>query len=641
MASEQSAFSKSGFVIEKLDRRGLDDVYEPWLATPELGGPRVVIKRVHSHLSSRTDFAEMFMQEARSMLRLRHPNIVATYDIGRADGSLVTVSEHVSGVQLSDLLLEAIRRSLRLPLWFSLHVIGEVLKGIVHAHENGRVVHRNVAAESVILSSGGVVKLDDFGIAKSKGVVSDDAGQVRGCIDYVAPEVLFGTKVDPRADVFSAAVLLYECLTKRRPFAGHSNLVTAQMICSAARLPPSRVNPAVPPELDRIVIRSLEVEPHDRPSSARELLDAITEILGAPSRTCSEVSAVVDRIFGRAEPMSDMLDVGRPDLDPPESTAELAVPEIDPPWGETGELVAFDAPITLFSRGEAGERSSSYEDLVHGFPQRRPTDVSVDRVQWMKAVLFADLMGLDALADPMLPIQRATHVGRLEERTLIRLMADIARERWSGRLVIVESGPRRVARRHIDVIDGAPVYVFTNDPELQAPDLLVQRRIVSATDLPAIARRVIAHGTTIEDATELETGFDASRFWPLVMVRRLSEVARWRAGRYAFDAGAELSRTKPFAASLFDCIPLAASASSPEELEHWWGPRMATRFTSALPIEELAVRYRFTEAHTEIARAILDGAPLGSLVAEGYDATSVLTLAYGLVEAGDFSASLM
>lgn len=246
----------------------------------------VVVKRLLPKLAHSPKLVSLFVAEAKLAARLQHRNVVQVHDLGDDKGSLYIVMEYVAGTDLAHLLRTTVAKNVALPVWFSLHVAVEMLGGLVCLHdatdERGRrlnAVHRDVSPANVFVSFQGDVKLGDFGVAKSE--LRDDqtrAGEVRGKIAYLSPEQIIGRNFDARADLFSAAIVLWECLAQRRLFGGRPDYQSILAITQGPRPPPSEYNEHVTPELDQLLAKALSVDPNDRYQSALELQRAVAEV---------------------------------------------------------------------------------------------------------------------------------------------------------------------------------------------------------------------------------------------------------------------------------------------------------------------------------------------------------------------------
>jgi serine/threonine protein kinase len=257
----------------------------------------VAIKRLHPHLAKDPDFVAMFLEEARLAARVRHPNVVATLDVVSDDGELFLVMEYVAGESLSRLVRKARERGERVPPRYAIGIVSGALEGLHSAHdaksEKGQplgLVHRDVSPQNVHVGVDGVPRLLDFGIAKATNRVQETrTDQIKGKVAYMSPEQLAKGAIDRRADVYSAAVVLWETLTGERLFKADDvpSLVYA-IINEQVRLP-SEIVPDLPPGIDAVVMKGLEREAENRWSSAREMAAALEKVLQpAPAREIGE-----------------------------------------------------------------------------------------------------------------------------------------------------------------------------------------------------------------------------------------------------------------------------------------------------------------------------------------------------------------
>jgi serine/threonine protein kinase len=300
-------------LLERIGAGGMAEVYRARLGGVAGFEKIVVIKRILPHLAQQKAIAEMFIEEAKIAARVHHRNIVQVFELGALDdGELFIAMEYVAGTDLSVLLRHSVKRKLRIPVWFSLHVISEVLAGLATAHEmvdeQGRplnVVHRDVTPSNLFISYVGDIKLGDFGVAQSALKVQQTrTGELKGKVAYMAPEQLYGRPLDARADVFAAGVVLWECLTQRRLFGGRPEIETMNAICTGERIPPSRYDNTIPPELDAIVLAAIEADREVRIQSAGELMEMLSGILPrfAARVLQADVRYVVEVLTGQVSP---------------------------------------------------------------------------------------------------------------------------------------------------------------------------------------------------------------------------------------------------------------------------------------------------------------------------------------------------
>jgi eukaryotic-like serine/threonine-protein kinase len=233
----------------------------------------VAIKTLRADLARDQIFQARFRREAQSAASLNHPSIVAVYDTGEdmASGMPIPyiVMEYVDGRTVRDLLQEGHRL---LPER-SLEIIDGVLRALDYSHQAG-IVHRDIKPGNVMVTRNGDVKVMDFGIARAMSdaqATMTQTAQVIGTAQYLSPEQARGERVDSRSDLYSTGCLLYELLTGRPPFTGDSPVAIAYQHVRENPVPPSRVDPDVPPWADAIVLKAMAKSPSDRYQTAADM----------------------------------------------------------------------------------------------------------------------------------------------------------------------------------------------------------------------------------------------------------------------------------------------------------------------------------------------------------------------------------
>ncbi len=237
---------------------------------------RVAVKVLRPDLARDPSFQSRFRREAQSAASLNDPNIVAVYDTGEdvLDGGgehvmvPYIVMEYVDGHTLRELMSSG----RRLLPERSLEIMAGVLSALDYSHAHG-IIHRDIKPGNVMLTRSGDVKVMDFGIARAVAdaqATMTQGNAVMGTAQYLSPEQARGEVVDARSDLYSAGCLFYELLTGRPPFQGESAVSVAYQHVSETPVPPSQVDPAVPPALDPLVLKSLAKDPADRYQSANE-----------------------------------------------------------------------------------------------------------------------------------------------------------------------------------------------------------------------------------------------------------------------------------------------------------------------------------------------------------------------------------
>jgi serine/threonine-protein kinase len=250
-------------IERKLGAGGMADVY---LAEDQELGRRVAIKILNSRHGNDDQFIERFRREAKNAAALNHPNIVSIYDRGEAEDTYYIAMEFLDGRTLKELI---IGRGAA-PINVAIEYARQILSALRFAHRHG-IVHRDIKPHNVLVDGEGRVKVTDFGIARAGTSQMTETGSIVGTAQYLSPEQAKGGEVDPRSDLYSLGVVLYELLTGKTPFDGETPVEIAMKHLSATPKPPSKLRPDVPRELDMVVMRALAKNPDERYQSADEM----------------------------------------------------------------------------------------------------------------------------------------------------------------------------------------------------------------------------------------------------------------------------------------------------------------------------------------------------------------------------------
>jgi eukaryotic-like serine/threonine-protein kinase len=270
-------------IIEQLGEGGMGVVY---LADDITLGRRVALK----FLSTTTkEYRARFLREVRAVSALNHPNIATVFDYGETpEGQPYMVMELIMGEPLSDKLRDG-----SLPLAEAIRIVSSIAEALGEAHHQG-VVHRDVKPSNVIITERGQVKVLDFGLVKhitDQSTMGGDPNQktlpstrtrsdvIVGTPLYLSPEQATGKPIDGRSDLFALGAVLYECITGQSAFSGASLIEIGAQVIHVTPTVPSKINPHIPPELDRITMKAIEKKVDARYQSAAEFIADLQSVL--------------------------------------------------------------------------------------------------------------------------------------------------------------------------------------------------------------------------------------------------------------------------------------------------------------------------------------------------------------------------
>ena len=290
----------------------------------------VAIKVVHPHLAKEKRFIGMFLDEARLMARIQHPNVVHIEELTEDKGTYLMVMEYVHGCALYDLLKRLAQRGRSLNPMLATWITARAAEGLHAAHElsdaQGRplnVVHRDVSPQNVLVSFAGHVKLIDFGVAKSTQQQQQTrAGVLRGKIGYMSPEQANGLALDRRTDVYALGIVLWEMLTCRRLFHSPNEVHQLDMV-RAPRIAPPSAHVELPDALEEVVMDALRTDPSMRIPTAKAFRDRLVQAMPDSVRLTSDdlakllATVMSDKISAAALP-ADELEIPAPDIAPDE-----------------------------------------------------------------------------------------------------------------------------------------------------------------------------------------------------------------------------------------------------------------------------------------------------------------------------------
>jgi eukaryotic-like serine/threonine-protein kinase len=298
-------------VRQKIGAGGMGEVY---LAHDEALDREIAVKVLLPEFCCNLERVNRFKLEARAVSALNHPNIITIHEIGEHDGQLFIATEYIKGETLRSLLERK-----AITFGSALHIAEQITNGLTAAHQAG-IVHRDLKPENIMIRADGIIKVLDFGLAKptkveseaeTRELVSTKAGMVMGSIGYMSPEQARGKETDARTDLWSVGVVLYEMLAENTPFEGETMTDILANIIYKEPLPITEIVEESPPELQRILKKSLRKDREERYQSAKDLLLDVKnlrremelehelEVSISPTRLSEIRSKSIDRLTGK------------------------------------------------------------------------------------------------------------------------------------------------------------------------------------------------------------------------------------------------------------------------------------------------------------------------------------------------------
>jgi serine/threonine-protein kinase len=268
----------------------------------------VVVKRMLPHLSEDRELVGMFIDEARIISGIRHPNVVQVLDFGQQGKDLFLVMEYLEGEPISGLMRRLHARGQALDLGLAAWILAEACAGLHASHElrdgdglNRGLVHRDVSPQNLFLSYSGQTKVIDFGIAQARNRnTHTEPGQMKGKYAYMSPEQCQGFSLDRRSDIYSLGIVLFELTTGRKLFKRDNILETLRAVSQSEVPAPSTLVDGYPKELEAICFRALAAERGDRFQTAAEMRRALLRValgLGLREAPDEQASQVMHELF--------------------------------------------------------------------------------------------------------------------------------------------------------------------------------------------------------------------------------------------------------------------------------------------------------------------------------------------------------
>ncbi len=315
-----------------------------WIAEDRVLGRRVAVKTLHRQFAEDPGFVERFRRESQAAAALSHPNIVAVHDWGQDGDTYFMVMEFVEGQDLSTVIRsEGALASQRVA-----EIGSAVGMALSVAHKQG-LVHRDIKPANVLLTPEGAVKVADFGIASARND-SDrltQTGAVIGTATYFSPEQAQGHPADPRSDLYSLGVVMYELLTGAPPFSGENSLAIAYQHIQLVPEPPSRLKPDVLSGIEAVVLKAMAKDPADRYQTAAEMVEDLDRLRAGETPQAALLGEATTQMMPPVGGLPPMPPSGGDSNDPPLPSHRGAVGAAPPTFNRTARTVGTIAAVSL------------------------------------------------------------------------------------------------------------------------------------------------------------------------------------------------------------------------------------------------------------------------------------------------------
>jgi eukaryotic-like serine/threonine-protein kinase len=276
------------FLLQRLAVGGMAEIYRARVPGAAGFEKELVVKRILPARAQDQGFIKMLVNEAKLTVQLTHSNVAQIYECGSIGGNYFIAMELVNGVSMKEMMHAFARAGVPLSPEQSIFLVLQLLQGLAYAHRKTdpagsplQIVHCDVSPDNCLVSWEGEVKLLDFGIARAAtGLSNYKEGMLMGKLGYVAPEqAAIEKRWDHRVDVFAAGIILYELLTKQKPFPKATDVESLIEARRAKVVPPTAIDPRLPKDVDQIVSRALAYDPEKRYPDARRFADALVDVL--------------------------------------------------------------------------------------------------------------------------------------------------------------------------------------------------------------------------------------------------------------------------------------------------------------------------------------------------------------------------
>jgi eukaryotic-like serine/threonine-protein kinase len=341
---------------------GMAEVFRAVVKGPQGWERELVVKRILPQLSGNAEFTKMFIREAKISALLVHPNIVQTFEFGEAEGTYFIAMEGVQGVTLRELLTKLKKDRRAMPFMVIADIAKQVCTGLDYAHTlkgpDGtalEIVHQDVSPTNIMLAFNGTVKVLDFGIARAASFAEEEAkkGLIKGKVAYLAPEQVNMQPFDHRIDIFALGIVMHEMMTGARLFQAKNDINRMRQLLAAPIPLPSSINAAVPRELDRIVMKALEVDPAQRYQSTKAMAADLERTMIAARHSSRDLAKLLRSLF-------------MDEADEPLVVVDDLAPPVPAPGPPTGSMASSTQEISQTDRTRSSRSNINNGGILDG-----------------------------------------------------------------------------------------------------------------------------------------------------------------------------------------------------------------------------------------------------------------------------------
>jgi serine/threonine-protein kinase len=538
---------------DRLGKGGMAEIYFAWpVAHPE---QPMVIKKMIAEFDHDEHHITMFLDEARLMSCLLHPNIVQIFDMGVVEGQYFIAMEYVDGRDLHDIMDACRAARIRMPEELCLHVVGEILEGLDYIHHvkgpggnELNIIHRDVSPSNLLISYGGEVKLGDFGIAKTLMQENKTrAGYVKGKLGYMSPEQVMGQPLDARSDIFIVGIVLYEMLSSDQLFPIENEYESLKQM-KEARLPrSSKLMRLFSEGMIQILGKALAKEPQNRFGSASEMAHAIHEYAYAAGLRANfkKLAAFLASILPQErekKPSVPGIKVPAPDLrDKTPTKTEQKKPKTKV---RTKTRASKKPGVHRYVLRDGHGRVigpvglETLVNLIRIYNISPITLASRDNQKWLPLDHYPELF--TAFETPpessaAAYSARPKYAGTFAEVSVPRLFFRMAAARATGKLVL----SRAEIKKDVYLRDGFPEFVQSNIETERIGEFLLVRGVITRAQLNEALDAMESFGGRLGDtltAMRLIKPHDLFALLAEQVKEKLLEVYSWTDGRYEFYA---------------------------------------------------------------------------------------------------------